>query len=132
MSNLPASLRIGAILLFSFVVLNSDGTRDEAATIGNVNMSLEDVTDANGNPIEASQFATFEEVSDSVDKATVTSDPAAAGYTGTFVGETTVTWPVEGGEPIVKVLRASGTATLSADPSAGDTLEMIVTIEDPA
>lgn len=131
MSNLPTKLRLGAILLFSFIVLNRDGSRDESATVGNVNMSLEDVTDKDGNPIDPNLFATFEEVSEDVDKATITSDEALDGATGTFVGTTTVSWPnpVEGGDPITKELRAVGTATLAADPSAGDTLEMVVTLQ---
>lgn len=130
MSTALNKLRLGAIIAITFAVVNSDGTKDEAAQIGNANLSLENVKDAAGNDVDPSLFATFEEVSESVDKATVTSDENAAGWSGTFVAEATVTWPIEGGEPVVKTLRAEGHAELVADPSAGDTLEMIVTLQD--
>lgn len=131
MSGLPTKLRLGAVLLFSFVVLNADGSQDPNANVGNVNLTLEDVKDAQGNAVDPSLFATIEEVNNDVDRATITSDPSAEGYTGTFVGTATVTWTEDGQPDTVKTLRATGTATLSADPSAGDTLEMVVTIEDP-
>ena len=130
MSDTLNKLRLGAVIVFSFAVLNSDGSKDETAEIQNVNLSLDGVKDKDGNEIDPSLFATFEEVEDGVDKATITSDESLDGATGTFVATATVYWETpDGDEQVEREITALGTVTLSSDPSVGDTLEMTISLE---
>lgn len=133
-SNLPTLLRLGAVLLFSWAVRNPDETQETNATPGNIVLSYtakdpdsNEVTD----PEVLAQLVTIEEVDGGVDKATLTSDPAFAGYAVTFEGNGPVTWTLNG-ESVTKDLKATGTGTLSEDPSAGDTLAMTVEVINPA
>ena len=131
MSSLPNSLRLGAVLVISFAVMNMDGTPDSSATISNVDLHLENVVDSQGDAIDQALFATIEEIESNVDKVTITSDSQFEGASATFVGIANVKWP-DPNDPdtsIEKEMKAVGHAVLSSDPSSGDTLEMVVTFQ---